>query len=386
MKEKSGYHAYQNIMKNPESYMNRPGHSAGRYDQVYLSWEDPSFRQGLFQFLNLSGKTSFLEKPVTVLDLGCGTGKGIELLSGTTHIQKYTGIDLSEAMIDAANVMYKGNKNYHFSVHDLNEPLSGDHLTPATDIVLSTYGTLSHLTDQSLENLIDNILQKTKGNITIAGDVLGLFSPEWPDYWETSGMNDYCMSHLNSPDIQKPGEMPRFPMRFWSADELAALFKRSAVRSNCQIPFLHFKDRSILTGRHMDTREFNPHAQPVRAIINSLLARDRRTDLNSLHLKQIVPEKLKERHPVMYDYFTEYQSAWNHRVDQILLALNPASGHHSRYHDLFSHLLELRIPDSGASLIEPTIAFLLLELEELLNKGQGSGHSLLFFAEFSQSV
>ncbi len=384
MKQKTGSHAYENIMKNPAAYMNRPEVFPGRYDPVYRLWEDPFFRSGLFQFLNISGNTHFTEKELNILDLGCGTGKGIELLSGLFRIGSCTGIDLSQSMVSTAASLYSWNSNYRFLVHDLRDPLPESVMNPSVDLIVSTYGTLSHLEDQELGALTDSILSSAGDSVILAADVLGRYSPEWPDYWDGPAMQDYCMSHLTPPGERTPGKAERFPMRFWGASELADTLKRSAARNGYTLSFLHMKDRSIVTGRHMDTQEFYKEAKPVRSVMNSLLSQDSLTDLRRLTLPPLIPEKNRSHHPEIYSYLENFRNNWNERAGQILQALTPASSHESKYHDLFSHLLEIRVPDSVSSVIEPVIGFLLLQLEEELNKGLGCGHSLVFYAQFSK--
>jgi hypothetical protein len=58
-------------------------------------------------------------------------------------------------------------------------------------------------------------------------DLLGRFTPEWPIYWNASSdaekVRPYSMSYLFSPHERRGREIEKFPLRFWSGDEVRTL-------------------------------------------------------------------------------------------------------------------------------------------------------------------
>ncbi len=73
--------------------------SAGNYDQKWraAAYRDPAIQNRILQFARHSIESSGIGN---VLDLGCGTGRGIRLVSPALPVAtRYTGIDYSPTMI-----------------------------------------------------------------------------------------------------------------------------------------------------------------------------------------------------------------------------------------------------------------------------------------------
>lgn len=66
----------------------------------------------IFDYLNLK------RKKYDILDVGCGYGRMLDFID-KRKIKKYTGIDLSQSMVDYCNKK-KNKKNYFFFKKDLN--------------------------------------------------------------------------------------------------------------------------------------------------------------------------------------------------------------------------------------------------------------------------
>lgn len=383
----------------------------GRFDNVYRLWEDPSFREAIFNFFikvfgNPNGSTSELR----IMDLGCGSGKGLELLdsirpsrSSLRHqesnhvfrIKKYTGTDLSPGMIDEAKKDYKNDSRTSFFVHDLNQGL------PTNDgegynVYFSSYGTLSHLTDESLEKLIVDIFQRTEERSVLVMDVLGRFSPEWPEYGRgenaSRSMHPYTMSHLKE-GVASSEDF--FPMRFWSGDELSEFVHTIASREGFRVVSRYLKDRSILTGRHMDTGSFFPKNPSIRRAVNMLFEPGIITPLESL----IYPAELVwESYP---EAFSRFVASWNTLVEEaarlcgetisesgsFLSDEHPAGAVYTgiaALQKISGNLDCYPCDDPRADFFEPALAHALRTLEREMNEGAGCGHSLLAFFEFAR--
>lgn len=78
----------------------------------------------------------FVPRNSRVLDVGCGTGKGIELLPGNVD---YVGVDLSAAMLEVARTNFPTKR---FVLGDARGLPFSD---KTFDVVVSTYGSLSHV-------------------------------------------------------------------------------------------------------------------------------------------------------------------------------------------------------------------------------------------------
>lgn len=140
---------------------------------------------------------------ITILDLGCRSGEGIELL---THIppsnpkemvnknfvllpikiREYYGLDISPAMITQGRANYRGKNNFKFEYANLEEGLPPAILNHEPfNIYFSSYGALSHLEPDTLESLFRQIFSHAEEDSVFIFDVHGKFSPEWPVHWKS---------------------------------------------------------------------------------------------------------------------------------------------------------------------------------------------------------
>jgi len=85
------------------------------------------------------GMTDRLEQGISVLDIGCGSGKALNLLAETYPKSSFTGIDLCEEPLEVAtkDAASKGLKNVQFKQKDLTNAVAdeGYHFITAFDAI-----------------------------------------------------------------------------------------------------------------------------------------------------------------------------------------------------------------------------------------------------------
>lgn len=79
--------------------------------------------------------------PENYLDLGCGTGELIKILSDIHDEATFLGLDISEDMIDVAKKKLKANKNCKFITRDMRALK----LEKRSDCITCMYDTINHL-------------------------------------------------------------------------------------------------------------------------------------------------------------------------------------------------------------------------------------------------
>ncbi|MBI5094717.1 MAG: class I SAM-dependent methyltransferase [Candidatus Hydrogenedentes bacterium] len=236
----------------------------GKKDNVRRFWED------IFTKLLLRPAVAQLlkEEPrLRVVDLGCGSGEGLDLLrhiplGASPHepsqnfllnwpeIEIYDGVDLSSAMILQGQTNYANRDNAQFPVGDLSQgfPLTD---RPPYHLYLSTYASLSHLTFPELEHLLCDIFKHAQEHAYVLIDVYGRWSPEWPVYWSASAskLEPYTMAYLYDQRQLDRESVEWFKVSYWTAAELESAVRRAAEKAGVRVNVSAMKDRSILVGR-----------------------------------------------------------------------------------------------------------------------------------------
>jgi SAM-dependent methyltransferase len=381
-------------------------------DHVRQLWEDQVTRMTLGRFL-----PPFLEgeRPtgsIRVIDLGCGTGEGIRVLSQLRRLperftltepdllfseglQFYRGVDLSPSMVAKARERYGTHPKLEFEIADLQEGLPVSHDDPPYDIYFSCFGALSHLPDEAMRQLLEGICEHMGEKAVFVADVLGRYSYEWPCYWNghdsSSEMRHYSIEYVYSPEMLNEQKNGHFPMRYWGGEELGAFVQKIVSERGVRIARQEMRDRSVLVGRHMDTGRYNRRASKIRSAVNSLHTLNNRTDLSKL----LFDYNPHPDHPRLNAYFQHLQKAWNAVVHACAQGLD-LSGDPERFlhppdrglpeesrqaigilQHVFRQVKGFRMGDPVANLIEPQLGCLLLDLEQALQPGWGAAHGLL---------
>jgi SAM-dependent methyltransferase len=384
----------------------------GKYDNVRACWEDELTRVALRPLVRARTEACQAEgRGVRILDLGCGAGQGYELLTridqrnldlheeyryvlSPERIEIYLGIDLSEAMVIQGQENYHGASNVRFAQGDLREGLGATLSEKPFDIYFSSYGALSHLEGQALRHCLGGILRHAAPGALIVLDLVGRYSPEWPAYWsaqtEAEKVRPYSMSYLYPEAERRDARVERFPLRFWTGDEIHALCADLQREHSVPIRALEVLDRSIFVGRHVDTGEYGTCLPPLRSLVNQLYEQNVRTKLDRMRVSYRPVDGADE----LNQFFTKMAGCWNVLIDFTIERLRGTrvnlvemEGWRAYPAPLQMALVTLdRIIDGvawidmgdvRANVIEPQLAYVLCRMQQQLQAGRGCGHGLV---------
>lgn len=248
-----------------------------------------------------------------VIDLGCGTGDGLSLLTEShltahpvvadLHLD-YVGVDLDPNMIDAAREIHFTKTDCQFRVGDMRDCLPEE----PVDLVMSCGVPYSHLTHDEIEEVVTNIfghIRRHRTRTAVVIDVLGRYSIEWPAMWEQTRW-PYAMTFFKNSAPPIRDEMTHF-----GHQELSMLITSAASAAGVRIDDAVFTDRSVAVGRHTSTGEFNSTIPPYRDLVNSLLRGDNTVDIQDLKLPDMHSDSAPHAVNVFFDHYTR---RWNDRV------------------------------------------------------------------------
>ena len=304
----------------------------GKYDNVRRYWEDEITRIFLRPHLQrLIERCQAAMRRVRILDLGCGSADGYELLTGIRQrdadledfevelltpavLGVYKGVDLNPDLITQASAVYGQHRKLIFQQADFTEGLPVADEEKPYDLYFTSYGTCSHHNDdETFVRMMVEIARHVEDYCVVVCDWLGRYSYEWQTLWtndlaENRNM-DYVVSYIYAPEErrEREEELQHLLLRLVSRQEAESMVSEASARAGLEIRPLTFFDRSIFTGRHMDTADYSPHAQPIRQAVNSLHEANQRTDLSSL-LVDYMPSPGFE---FINDYFEHLQMCWN---------------------------------------------------------------------------
>jgi hypothetical protein len=208
---------------------------------------------------------------------------------------------------------------------------------------------------------------------------------------------DYVVSYIYDAEEREArrDQLQHLTLRLMGRAEAEAIVRQASEAAGIAIRPLQYFDRSVFTGRHMDTGDYNAHAQPIRAAVNSLHEPNFRTELGSL-IVNYVPKKAFD---FINDYFEHLQMCWNtlvHYVEQLLsiydenercFATEPPPVPASYPAPLREMMERMRLVVEGIgwlryglpreNIIEPQLGYALRYLVSRLQQGQGCAHGLV---------
>ena len=392
----------------------------GKYDNVRRYWEDEITRTFLRPHLwRLIQRSQSMMRRVRVLDLGCGSADGYELLAGIRqrdsdlndvevdlltpeNLGLYKGVDLNEDLLEQARTIYGGNPKMVFEQADFTEGLPLGENEKPYDLYFASFGTCSHHNDdETLIHLLSDIAGRVESYCIIVCDWIGRYSYEWQTLWtndlaENRNM-DYVVSYIYDKEEreERRDELQHIYLRLICRQEAEGIVSEASKRAGVEIKPLAFFDRSVFTGRHMDTAEYNLHAQPIRHAVNSLHEANQRTDLG-LALVNYVP---RAGFDFINDYLELLQMCWNTLViyvDELLRTYDetqselaselppipasypkPLREMMERMRKVIAGVGWLGIGLPRENIIEPQLGYALRHLIMNLQQGRGCGHGLV---------
>lgn len=392
---------------------------SGKYDNVRRFWEDQLTGMFLRPVLNelVDYKRKRLER-LRILDLGCGSGDGFDLIMSVTSkdpalydyiyqaitqdmFQDYLGLDINENLLDQARGYYGDNPKMRFEKADLGKGLPFKEEEKPFDIYLASYGTMSHFHDAQAVDIICDICSHAPNKTIFIGDWLGRYSIEWQDLWhkpvDEEFFMDYRISYIYPPEERNREDIPVFPLRLMTREEIMAIIDQVQERTGVSIRPVTFFDRSIMVGRHLETGDYNIHCPDLRLPINSLFESYTRTDLERL-LVDYVP---RHDYAHLNTFFESFFMSTNTLVEETMATLahfdsgninTKTDPHYPKplveAIDTMRQVVEaagmLKYGDPRANIIEPHLGYSLRKLEMDLAPGTGMGHSLIGIFEINK--
>jgi SAM-dependent methyltransferase len=89
-----------------------------------------------------------------VLDVGCGPGTSVDMFPADIH---YTGIDISEAYVEAARAAHGSTGRHTFVVADVTTNAFSPAMFPQRFDLVACVGVLHHLPDEGVRTLLANV-------------------------------------------------------------------------------------------------------------------------------------------------------------------------------------------------------------------------------------
>ena len=388
----------------------KPGGLLGKYDNVRRFWEDEELGLYLRPFLEgLVARKKERGERLRVLDLGCGSGDGFELITsinssealisehdtsviGSDMLELYKGIDINEGLLEQANAIYGGRQNMDFVQSDFNDydfSREGPY-----DLYSANYGTLSHNGDQQTVELLYKIIRHSKDGAIIMIDWLGRFSYEWQTLWTKDFDNnqwmDYVISYIRTGEAGEEQQLTSFPLRIMGRDEVLRIYRQAKKKAGGSIALRKLADRSSFVGRHMDTAQYNPHCHIMRYVTNSLFEPNVCTNLDEVLVRYVPRNGFAE----VNAYHQRLADSWNYLVTYVKALLEgteppvalaemplPLRKSLATMKHIAAAAARVKMGNPRASLVEPQLGYCLRDLEMKLQKGLGCGHGLVAIFE-----
>jgi len=403
--------AYQEAIRHGR-YSEHVKSLRGKYDHVRTQFEDFITKYYLRPYVEeiLKTKANKIGEGLRFYDLGCGTGDGYELLSNMARgarlsqfdtrlikdemMDQYKGIDLSIELLKEAENLFGDYDHVNFCKGDFSNGLPLDEGEEPYDLYFTSYGTLSHCTNEELEKLFVDMGKHGNNGSLILADFIGRYSYEWQNLWthdpEEVSYIDYVINYLYAEGDRDNVELSSFSLRLMTPAEVFRILESAAQKAGVELKVLRFFDRSLFVGRHIETGTYNGNPQPLRLMVSSLFERGLRTYFPDLK----VDYRPKEGFDWQNGALQRLADSWNALVDYTMVLME----HYDSDEELLPYPPQTDIKplekayrvmrqslegskglygDIRADLIEAQLGYAIRSLEMNLQQGHGLGHGLV---------
>ncbi len=371
-------------------------------DAVRRQWEDVlagglvgPFLKSLLEHLEEQGRG------LRVLELGAGTGEGLDFLlripqadsplGGTApqvlrpdRLAAYHGLESDRRLVQATRKTTATDPRVRIGEWDPETGLRDAGEEPY-DLYLTRNSVLSRLSPEAVAGLLADIAHHAGPRALVVLDWLGAYSYEWQPLWPQRG----------APLVLATDDGPLYPM---VRDDAANMVETTSRKEKVFLRVTAVMDRAPFLGPHMDTRRHNPDAQPLRALVNSLLDPSRRTDLADLHIRYTPREGFGQANA----FFLDFSATWNaviggvqsilkEREDAPAIQAVPITAQGlvertlARLRGVTRLVLDSTTGDPRAEIFEPYLATVLRDLSFQFQQGLGCGAGLTVVAEIRKS-
>ncbi len=388
--------------RNAISYYNQPMRSS-RYDPVKVRWEDKicqdHYREMVKRLIERGEK-------LKILDFGCGIGYGYHLLSNILEVdvpveeddckllnnndmEYYVGLDTNPDLLEIANDRYKSDEKVTTRQCDF---LRDEYPERQFNIYFSSGVPFSHLNNDDFSLLLEKIFNHIKSferPAFLVVDVLGRYSIEWQTQWNEPSWHIYNMSFFSDGKVKE-----QVYMKFWGK-ELNDFVIEAAQEAGIKAELFDTFDRSIFIGRHIDTGSFNTRLKPMRTRVNRLFYPLERTPLPDMFMDYKyggAPEEVRA-------YYERIAYLWNYAVVTACSYLDIPVPDWFEVEEVYAipeylksdleHLGEItkdkkaykHTDDFRADVFEPSLGYLLRNIERDYSEGLGAAHTLISIFE-----
>ena len=301
-------------------------------------------------------------------------------------------------MVQQGRKNYENRNNVRFEQADLNRGFSLKDEIPF-DIYFSSYSSLSHLTPDKLQILVEEIFDHAEPGAFMVFDLFGKYSLEWPKYWnENRTMLPYNMAYLIPPELREKSAIQWYDACYWTPQLLFQMLDASAKKTHRGVQIVQCIDRSVFVGRHMETGLFGAPCLNYRNQVNRLFDHDHREEIEHLLIDLDWCAGLEETQPRVLARLYDYHEKWNYIIYLVGALFNGDDGMVSNLIEttpqdisnelkfltwLYRNAHRFPVEDFRASMMGPQIAVILRNIEMSLGPALGCGHGLLCVVEIT---